>query len=136
MRKVKEYPAWDVNPDGTVGNDDLIIVSRNFGIPTFSNPRADVNGDGTVDIKDLMLVAEHFGESTPLAAPTGVVQPVTLDPKTVPAWIDRAHAENDESITFARGSANLERLLAAIPPAETTLLANYPNPFNPGTWIP
>ena len=30
----------------------------------------------------------------------------------------------------------LEQLLVALTPKETTLLPNYPNPFNPETWIP
>ena len=30
----------------------------------------------------------------------------------------------------------LERLLATLLPKETVLLANYPNPFNPETWVP
>ena len=30
----------------------------------------------------------------------------------------------------------LEQLLASLRPEATALLANYPNPFNPETWIP
>lgn len=30
----------------------------------------------------------------------------------------------------------LEQLLRVLTPKETTLLPNYPNPFNPETWIP
>ena len=35
-----------------------------------------------------------------------------------------------------RGFLVLEQLLVSLTPKETELLANYPNPFNPETWIP
>ena len=38
--------------------------------------------------------------------------------------------------TSQRGIRVLEQLLVILTPKETTLFANYPNPFNPETWIP
>lgn len=37
---------------------------------------------------------------------------------------------------FQRGLLMLKQLLATLTPKETILLPNYPNPFNPETWIP
>lgn len=54
----------------------------------------------------------------------------------IQAWIARAHAENDGSLVFQQGIANLQRLLTLLMPKKTVSLANYPNPFNPETWIP
>ena len=58
------------------------------------------------------------------------------DAAVIQAWIEQAQLENDGSIAFQRGIANLQRLLASLIPEKTVLLANYPNPFNPETWIP
>ena len=59
-----------------------------------------------------------------------------LDTAMTQAWIEQAHLENDGSIAFQEGIAYLESLFALLVPEETVLLANYPNPFNPETWIP
>ena len=59
------------------------------------------------------------------------------DSSTIEAWIAEARLADDGSIAFQRGIANLENLLASlIIPGETALHTNYPNPFNPETWIP
>ena len=119
----------DINGDGVVNILDLILVAQNFG-----TTKSDINGDGTTNILDLILVAQHLGETSIPAAPAAL--PVSLSPETVQGWIDMAHAQNDGSAAFVQGIAMLERLLALMIPEKTVLRANYPNPFNPETWIP
>ena len=133
-----EVPAYDVNKDGITNILDLILVGQAFGKAKPANARTDVNSDGAVNISDLVLVAGHLGELSGVSAAPAVlaIGDMKLDPAMIQAWIAQAQVENDGSLVFQQGIANLQRLLAVLAPEKTALLANYPNPFNPETWIP
>ena len=149
-----EYPPEDVDRDGKVNIQDLIMVASdmgrrnsNLGNANPINPRTDVNDDGFVNMLDLITVSSspHWGRDVKatkkrnankasLSAPSANAEGLT--PATISGWIDLAQVEDDGSAIFDLGIANLEALLAAQIPSKTRLLLNYPNPFNPETWIP
>lgn len=125
----------DVNKDGKVDLNDLIAVARDYGktgdLPT------DVNNDNRVDIKDLTEVARAINPNFAAPAVAQEVPHLPFTAQEVQKWIEDAKAQGID----ADGIAMLERLLQVVlqqtnPPKETVLLANYPNPFNPETWIP
>ena len=123
----------DVNRDGVVNIQDLVLVAGRLG-QTGQND-ADMNGDGVVNIQDLVLVAGALGNTA--AAPA--LHPQLLDRLTaadVQDWLTQAQQMGLTDPAYLRGIAVLEQLLAALTPKETALLPNYPNPFNPETWIP
>ena len=124
----------DVNGDGVTNLADLAIVAQAMGKPV-ENPRADVNGDGVVDGEDFALVAARLGEGE-AAAPSQAALPAGLTLEKVEWALNFLYAENTGSPAFRRGIAKLEGFLALLVPDKTLLLANYPNPFNPETWIP
>ena len=124
-------PRTDINADDVVDIRDLVLVANAFG--ETGEHVADVNGDGEVNIQDLVLVAAAFGEAP--AAP-GAYHLSVLTPETVQQWLAEAERIGFTDATSRRGIAVLEHLLAALIPKETILLPNYPNPFNPETWIP
>ena len=70
------------------------------------------------------------------------IKPGNLQAADVQQWLTQAQGLDLANPSYQRGIAKLEKLLAALSqqvlpvPKETTLLANYPNPFNPETWIP
>ena len=124
-----EKLAEDVNGDGRVNIQDLVAIAAAFG-ETGETP-ADVNGDGRVNIQDLVAVAAAFGE---IAA--GAPAADNLSPETLQQWLSAAEQLGLTDATSQRGIRFLAQLLLALTPKQTALLANYPNPFNPETWIP
>ena len=123
----------DLNADGVVNIQDLVFVASQFG--QAGETAADINEDGLVNIQDLVLVAGALasGDSAPAAHPQ-VVE--TLTAEEINRWLRDAHQLKHKDVRMARGIMVLKDLLALLTPAETVLLHNYPNPFNPETWIP
>ena len=135
----------DVNRDGRVNIADLVLVASNFGktINGRVSPNPDVNRDGVVNIADLILVASLVSEVS--AAPMLHVQGGhTLTATDLQEWIRQSKNYDIQTNpsylrpdTIKKGVAVLEQLLSTLViPTEARLLANYPNPFNPETWIP
>ena len=124
----------DVSGDGVVNILDLLVIASEFGSDG-QNLAADVNGDRVVDVLDLILVAGMFDGAA--AAPSAQPQvPETLTAVEVHGWLTDARSLEVRDPIMKRGFVVLEQLLIALTPKETELLANYPNPFNPETWIP
>ena len=135
----------DITGDGSVTYLDIIVVAENYGkaVVDGANARADINKDGSVDIKDLILVAEAVDSQN------------AVDSQAAPILAQRAHDFSftvEEVLQWIRDArdigadaqtiAVLEQFLTALTqqtqptPEKTALLVNYPNPFNPETWIP
>ncbi len=129
------YPPYDVNEDGIVNVLDVYMVASALGYVNPENPRVDVNGDGTVDKHDLLIVVQHLDEETTPQAPGHAMQRHD-NASDVQHAIDILKQAHDGSPAWQHAIAKLEQLLDTFIPEKSRLLANYPNPFNPETWIP
>ena len=130
----EQLATGDVNRDGRVSILDLVLIAQQLGNRVPANSPVDLNRDGVVSILDLVLVVREIDNTTALAPPA--VDAEGIDPAMIEAWIAQARLEDDGSLAFKQGIENLQNLLASLIPEETALLRNYPNPFNPETWIP
>ena len=129
---------YDVNEDGAVNNADTRAVAGAVGQSgdAITNPRTDVDGSGTVDVTDLILVIANLDADVAAPAIDIDVKALDVDFDRVQEQVEVLLASGDRSIAAQRALLYLQHLLASARPDETVLLANYPNPFNPETWIP
>ena len=130
----REKIAEDINIDGIVNIQDLVLVASNFG--KIGQNAADVNNDGSVNIIDLTLIAGAIGKAA--GAPLTWKRDLKFAPtrEKVIQWLHQARQVDLADSDFQLGLLVLEQLLVMLTPEETALLPNYPNPFNPETWIP
>ena len=126
--------SGDINRDGVVNTQDLVIINGRFG--QRGQNSADVNGDGIVNI---------YGPRPRCRCVLAGKQPhlrrthkhwKLLTAADVQGWLSQAQQLALTDPAYLRGVTMLEQLLTALIPQETALLPNYPNPFNPETWIP
>ena len=135
-------PSGDVNQDGVINVLDIVLVGQNLGQKSPSNPRADVNRDGQINVLDLVLVAERLGEKV-AAAPTQIDTLVsnTFSPEEI-IVVRRAlkaleaMPQKSQNVKVAIQFLRTWLTNANQSVTETQLLPNYPNPFNPETWVP
>ena len=93
-----------------------------------SEKHTDINRDGRVTIADLIIVASRYGARVKS----------DIDPNPD---VNRDGIVDIQDITLITDEMPLNApSINAFPmtnqPVQTQLLANYPNPFNPETWIP
>ena len=123
------YLAEDINEDGVVNIQDLVLVGSNFG-QTGEN-EADVNGDGVVDIVDLVKVARALGNAA--AAPS--LHPQTLAMLTtadVQSWLTQAQHLNLTDIVSQKGIRFLEQLLTVVDTGKNGAVAELSESIQPG----
>ncbi len=126
----------DVNEDGVVNISDLAFVATHIGENPLTDARADANGDGKVNIDDIIWIIRAVNAKGTAFAPSNQ----SLSEEDFAALSALYEKIEDISTDFAQielVKRFLRPLLMTVEqPLETELYANYPNPFNPETWIP
>ncbi|MBI1929651.1 hypothetical protein HYR99_36060 [Candidatus Poribacteria bacterium] len=115
---------------------------------------ADANGDGVVDEKDVLPIGVCWGKTHPVKGNSASPSLIAIgdavrggfQPEALPKDVLLAHEPHYREMLKILGNdfpqvreVLLELLTLAreyAVPARTALLPNYPNPFNPETWIP
>ena len=116
------------------------MTSGTVAITIPADVATDAIGNGNTASNTHSITVSLPGSSRAPASLSGIVlDPTvlkTLDPEVLEAHLDILRTGSDGSLKYLQAIALLESVLAEMRPEKTVLLANYPNPFNPETWIP
>ena len=124
---------YDIDGDGVVDLSDLALVLKRLGQAGPNS--ADVNDDGVVDALDVAEVAGAINQGAAAPSLHAARFPGLTAPE-IQELLNRLQGLNLTDPKLLKGIFFLEQLLSVLIPKETQLLPNYPNPFNPETWIP
>ena len=149
---VQTQLSGDVNRDGRVDILDLLVVVAHFGESPPSNPRVDTNKDGQVNLEDVVWIIKIIEDNqnsnaAPVQRPSTRPIPNTIShgiTTLTDTEITLFHSFYQKIEEMPGNSTQIELvkrflrhlLMPTNSPLETKLYANYPNPFNPETWIP
>ena len=138
---VESLASEDVNRDGMVNILDLVLVAQAFGGKPPNNARADVNNDGQVNVLDLVLVARALGENAAAPSAFDIFESQVATPEemiTLSQALNALEGMSEKSPDVEIAIRLLRHWLTNLSQTvvETKLLPNFPNPFNPETWIP
>ena len=136
----------------TYANNNSVVVKvntwQNTDVPPLSYAPPTLEADYTEGFDKLTLQITG-GAAEALEAAKAMVEAqgghlvelapsllTALEREQLQAQIDLLIATGDRSPDTLKTLVYLQQLLAMARPEKTQLLANYPNPFNPETWIP
>ncbi|MDE0397703.1 MAG: putative Ig domain-containing protein [Candidatus Poribacteria bacterium] len=134
-------PNLDVNGDGEISVLDLVWVAMFYG-RRGDNLSADVNQDKVVNVQDFIAVAEVVDEENLIEAEIWEAIADIINIEDVAGSPSLSNIYENVIQAFADTNSDLlYQLLSILSQNEmilerTVLLPNYPNPFNPETWIP
>ena len=139
--RITADPNPDANLDGEINVLDLILVAQHFNEQPPGNPQADTNKDGIVNLFDLVFVVEHLSQNAAAPAQLRFIEAIPSSAKEVIAAqraLTELQAIPNRTPRIQIAIELLRHYLAVADRnvKETKLLPNYPNPFNPDTWIP
>ena len=136
---IDRRPPTDLNRDRVIDILDLVIVAKQFG-QSGNELVGDLNDDGIVNILDLVVIVKQFGRLIVMAPRQNQFENigVTVEEKVRLRQAFHQLTQSDLNPSIIKQAENLLDDLSWQPKTSSyhQLMLNYPNPFNPETWIP